>query len=71
MLWFDVEEKGNTTCCKGFPILEQLWFDVEEKGNTTIGKAIQIDWELWFDVEEKGNTTRMPLLPRSIGCGLM
>ena len=36
MLWFDVEEKGNTTM---YTVAEQegvLWFDVEEKGNTTL-----------------------------------
>ena len=41
MLWFDVEEKGNTT--SGFEELYQglLWFDVEEKGNTTISTQFE------------------------------
>ena len=35
MLWFDVEEKGNTTEAELHQSSKQLWFDVEEKGNTT------------------------------------
>ena len=36
MLWFDVEERYNTT--PNFPsrYRKQLWFDVEERYNTTI-----------------------------------
>ena len=34
-LWFDVEEKGNTTTCLRTCSTQVLWFDVEEKGNTT------------------------------------
>ena len=35
MLWFDVEERYNTTAY--FSIIEtnKLWFDVEERYNTT------------------------------------
>ena len=35
MLWFDVEERYNTT--PNFPsrYRKQLWFDVEERYNTT------------------------------------
>ena len=35
MLWFDVEEKGNTTAFSLAAPAPMLWFDVEEKGNTT------------------------------------
>ena len=34
-LWFDVEEKGNTTNSLILSAMVELWFDVEEKGNTT------------------------------------
>ena len=34
-MWFDVEEKGNTTETKERAVKPVLWFDVEEKGNTT------------------------------------
>ena len=35
MLWFDVEERYNTTICCDKNIFEMLWFDVEERYNTT------------------------------------
>ena len=35
-MWFDVEEKGNTTESRERSERVWLWFDVEEKGNTTI-----------------------------------
>ena len=57
LLWFDVEEKGNTTKRPLTITRRVLWFDVEEKGNTTKMAAIMKDCGLWFDVEEKGNTT--------------
>ena len=41
MLWFDVEEKGNTTIVQAVTIAYGLWFDVEEKGNTTFHRKLQ------------------------------
>ena len=70
-LWFDVEEKGNTTGNRAQIRECQLWFDVEEKGNTTQENQYQHYAELWFDVEEKGNTTFPCDTPLFGRCGLM
>ena len=40
-MWFDVEEKGNTTVRANSTVYFMLWFDVEEKGNTTTIKGYQ------------------------------
>ena len=34
-LWFDVEERYNTTSSSTLTIHTSLWFDVEERYNTT------------------------------------
>ena len=36
MLWFDVEERYNTTEYKELGNNLKLWFDVEERYNTTL-----------------------------------
>ena len=71
MLWFDVEEKGNTTKPIITEVTAQLWFDVEEKGNTTGTGFSPAPPPLWFDVEEKGNTTEGITEGGASGCGLM
>ena len=35
-LWFDVEERYNTTLAKQGGHSRRLWFDVEERYNTTV-----------------------------------
>ena len=35
-LWFDVEERYNTTLCRLSRVAITLWFDVEERYNTTL-----------------------------------
>ena len=35
-LWFDVEERYNTTARAQIDLLYKLWFDVEERYNTTM-----------------------------------
>ena len=35
VLWFDVEERYNTTVANPKTLEELLWFDVEERYNTT------------------------------------
>ena len=70
-MWFDVEEKGNTTKPCARSASSELWFDVEEKGNTTFGFKVLIRFRLWFDVEEKGNTTLPASYLSVLCCGLM
>ena len=36
VLWFDVEERYNTTIVRNGYRIFVLWFDVEERYNTTI-----------------------------------
>ena len=38
MLWFDVEERYNTTQTQRNNSLAWLWFDVEERYNTTVAR---------------------------------
>ena len=71
VLWFDVEEKGNTTPQRPTARFGWLWFDVEEKGNTTFRPKKLFAVQLWFDVEEKGNTTMPVKLGIKRSCGLM
>ena len=35
LLWFDVEERYNTTTGSFLNLRPKLWFDVEERYNTT------------------------------------
>ena len=70
-LWFDVEERYNTTRSEKLSGNDWLWFDVEERYNTTvIGKCTFANM-LWFDVEERYNTTVAVALPPAVCCGLM
>ena len=57
VLWFDVEERYNTTYHMENAVDFQLWFDVEERYNTTNEQQQIMMITLWFDVEERYNTT--------------
>ena len=63
-LWFDVEERYNTTLLKKDRMEFQLWFDVEERYNTTevIISAINMRCGLM----QKKDITQ----PQSSRCGL-
>ena len=71
MLWFDVEERYNTTYQAEINGKTALWFDVEERYNTTNTKTNKLDRMLWFDVEERYNTTLMLDSYKHMCCGLM
>ncbi len=71
MLWFDVEERYNTTEYSDFRAQNQLWFDVEERYNTTTPPANIATCKLWFDVEERYNTTLDSNAELGNCCGLM
>jgi len=42
-LWFDVEERYNTTANPSREVDSGLWFDVEERYNTTPSKMPKIE----------------------------
>ena len=70
-MWFDVEERYNTTYFPDFANLGELWFDVEERYNTTVNGQGNLYVMLWFDVEERYNTTRQKTDEPRKSCGLM
>ena len=71
LLWFDVEERYNTTVPSPMQRLCVLWFDVEERYNTTNCKILIAVLLLWFDVEERYNTTIKDYYADENCCGLM
>ena len=70
-LWFDVEERYNTTVNGTIIRLNKLWFDVEERYNTTVPASRGSRSVLWFDVEERYNTTAFRFGRCGASCGLM
>ena len=70
-LWFDVEERYNTTLKSCFFLIIKLWFDVEERYNTTLQRGRGTAPSLWFDVEERYNTTPSMTNSGTSSCGLM
>ena len=71
MLWFDVENRYNTTPNKLITNKPKLWFDVENRYNTTVGSRINACFKLWFDVENRYNTTANQTVNSIQSCGLM
>ena len=66
-LWFDVEERYNTTKDTLRTGDELLWFDVEERYNTTQAAALHLAPQLWFDVEERYNAISCGIFQRFCG----
>ena len=71
MLWFDDEERQDTTVLENLKTDLQLWFDDEERQDTTKNAAHTCTQLLWFDDEERQDTTDGRLVFRVGSCGLM